>query len=107
MKTASAQIHLRARKADKLLILKAARATGRRKLTDYILGTVIERAKADLADRPQLTLESRAFHRFLARLDEAPRFLPGLRALLDRPAVFEPAPVHGIQDGAVVGPPQV
>lgn len=91
MITATAQIHLRALKDDKRLIAKAARATGRRNLTDYILSTVIERAKIDLADHPQISMETVNFRRFLARLDEPPRFIPGLRNLLDRPSVFEPA----------------
>jgi len=97
MLTATAQIHLRALKDDKRLIAKAARATGRRNLTDYILSTVLERAKIDLADRPRLAMESADFRRFLARLDEPPRFLPGLRQLLNRPTTFDPAPAHGIE----------
>jgi len=94
MPTAAAQIHLRALRDDKRLIAKAARATGCRNLTDYILGTVIERAKIDLVDRPQLSMNGGDFRRFLARLDEPPRFLPGLRKLLDRPAMFDPAPME-------------
>lgn len=107
MFTATAQIHLRALKDDKRLIAKAARATGRRNLTDYILSTVIERAKIDLADRPQISMENVNFRRFLARLDEPPRSVPGLRNLLDRPSVFDPAPAHGISDrDAVAHPPR-
>ena len=97
MLTATAQIHLRALKDDKRLIAKAARATGRRNLTDYILSTVIERAKIDLADRPRLSMDAGDFRRFLARLDEPPRLLPGLRQLLNRPATFDPAPAHGVE----------
>ena len=106
MIVATEQIHLRALKQDKRLIAKAAKATGRRNLTDYILSTVIERAKIDLADHPRLSMENAAFRRFLARLDEPPRFLPGLRELLDRPAMFDPSPSHGIQDRAAVAPTQ-
>jgi uncharacterized protein (DUF1778 family) len=106
MLTATAQIHLRALKDDKRLIAKAARATGRRNLTDYILSTVIERAKIDLADHPQISMENGDFRRFLARLDEPPRFLPGLRNLLDRPAVFDPTPAHGVPDRDAVAHPQ-
>lgn len=98
MGTATEQIHLRALKSDKKLIAQAAKVTGRRNLTDYIMTAVIERAQVDLADRPRLTLASRDFQRFLARLDEPPRFLPGLRALLSAPEVFNPAPPHGVQN---------
>jgi uncharacterized protein (DUF1778 family) len=96
MLTAAAQIHLRALKDDKRLIAKAARATGHRNLTDYILSTVIERAKIDLADHPQISMGNADFRRFLARLDEPPQFLPGLRKLLDLSTTFDPAPAHGI-----------
>ena len=103
METATEQIHLRALKTDKKLIANAARVTGRRTLTDYIMSVVSERARVDLADRPRLTLSHPDFQQFLARLDEPPRFLPGLHALLSTPAVFEPAaPNHGVQDRTAV-----
>ncbi len=95
------QIHLRTLKSDKRLIARAARATGSRKLTDYILTAVLERAKADLADRPILGMKDADFRRFLARLDEPPRFIPALRALLDTAPQFEPAQ-HGTQDRAAL-----
>ena len=98
MKKAVAQIHLRACNDDKRLLMRAARATGRRKLTDYILSTMLERARVDLADHPKFSLHDREFQRFLARLDEPPRFLPGLHALMSRPSIFEAAPVDGIHD---------
>jgi len=107
MKTATEQIHLRALKSDKRLISQAARATGRRNLSEYILTTVLERAEVDLADRPRLKLAGSDFRRFLARLDEPPRFLPELHGLLALPRVFEPAsPAHGIQDGAASRDPR-
>jgi uncharacterized protein (DUF1778 family) len=103
METATEQIHLRTLKKDKRLIARAAKATGRRNLTDYIMTAVLERAQVDLADRPRLALRHPDFQQFLARLDEPPRFLSGLQALLNTPAVFEPAvPIHGFQDGAAV-----
>jgi uncharacterized protein (DUF1778 family) len=106
MAVATEQIHLRTLKKDKKLIARAARATGRRNLTDYILSAVLERAKVDLADRPRFTLDPTDFQRFLARLDEPPRFLPGLHALLNTPPIFEvPATAHGIQDGIALAHP--
>jgi len=103
METATEQIHLRALKKDKKLIANAAKAPGRRNLTDYIMSAVLERAQVDLADRPRFALAHPDFQQLLARLDEPPRFLPGLHALLNTPAVFEPAaPIHGIQDGAAL-----
>jgi uncharacterized protein (DUF1778 family) len=106
MAIATEQIHLRAFKKDKKLIARAARATGRRNLTDYIMSAVLERAEVDLADRPRFTLAQRQFQQFLARLDDPPRFLPGLHALLNMPTVFEaPAPTHGIQDGPTLAQP--
>lgn len=102
MAGATGQIHLRAATADKRLLAKAARLTGRRNVTEYIMSTVMERARIDLADHPRFTLANADFRRFLATLDSPPRFLPGLRKLLDRPAIFDPAPPHGIQDRAAV-----
>ena len=106
MPVATEQIHLRALKKDKKLIARAAKATGRRNLTDYIMSAVLERAQVDLADRPRFALAQSHFQQFLGRLDEPPRFLPGLHALLNTPAVFEvPAPTHGIQDGTALAQP--
>jgi len=82
-------------KTNKRLIAQAARATGRRRLAEYVLTAALERAKTDLTDQAVITLKRREFSRFLARLDEPPRFLPGLRALLDQPAEFEPALPQG------------
>jgi uncharacterized protein (DUF1778 family) len=103
MGAATEQIHLRALKKDKKLIARAAKATGSRNLTDYIMSTVLERAQVDLSDRPRLILPHRDFRRFLARLDEPPQFLPGLHSLLSTPPSFDPAPpVHGDQDRAAL-----
>ena len=103
MQAATEQIHLRALKKDKRLIARAAKATGSPKLADYNMTAVLDRARVDLADRPQLVLRHPDFQQFLARLDEPPRFLPGLQALLTMPAGFEPAvSPHGFHDGTAV-----
>ncbi len=67
----SGRVELRLRPEDKATIARAA-AINRTDLTGYILGTVLPRAAADIADAERLALTERDSLRVLALLEAPP-----------------------------------
>ena len=69
--TDSGRVELRLRPEDKAKLTRAA-ALKRVDLTGYILGTVLPKAEADIADAERLHLSERDSLRVLALLEQPP-----------------------------------
>ena len=69
--TESGRVELRLRPEDKATLTRAA-AIKRLDLTGYILGTVLPKAEADIAEAERLTLSERDSLRVLALLESPP-----------------------------------
>jgi uncharacterized protein (DUF1778 family) len=65
------RVELRLRPKDKAVLTRAA-AIKRLDLTGYILGTVLPKAEADIAEAERLTLSERDSLRVLALLESPP-----------------------------------
>jgi uncharacterized protein (DUF1778 family) len=85
---AIAQIHIKAPPETKSFLQMASKLSGTANLTDYILRAAVDRAKADMLEHRHFALGSEAWAEFERRLEEPPRDLPELRALLTTPDVF-------------------
>ena len=69
--TESGRVEVRLRPEDKATLTRAA-AIKRLDLTGYILGTVLPKAEADIAEAERLTLTQRDSLRVLALLESPP-----------------------------------
>ena len=83
-----ARIDLRVNATQKALLEQAAASQGR-KLSDFVIEASTEAAQVALADQNRFVLSEDKMSQFLARLEEAPKVLPGLKDLLSRKSVFE------------------
>jgi uncharacterized protein (DUF1778 family) len=79
-----ATINLRASRAQKALIDRAAEALGRSR-TDFMLEIACREAEAVLLDRRYFALPSAAFRRFMEVLDQPPTHNVRLQRLLRTP----------------------
>lgn len=86
-----AKLDLRLTSAAKRMLETAASAS-QRSLTDFVLGSALERADETLANRREFVLGKLPFSKFQAALDAPPRPLPRMRRLLEEPGFFDPAP---------------
>jgi uncharacterized protein (DUF1778 family) len=86
--TDSGRVELRLRREDKAVLTRAA-TLKRLDLKGYILGTVLPRAKAEIAEAERVTLSERDSLRVLALLEKPPappeRLVRAAKAGLDLP----------------------
>ena len=69
--------------------LKAAAATSRCSVSEFVLQSALARADEALADRRIFTLNAAQWKAFLAALDAPPRPLPRLERLFKEPGFFD------------------
>jgi uncharacterized protein (DUF1778 family) len=69
--------------------LKAAAATSRCSVSEFVLQSALARADEALADRRIFTLNAVQWKAFLAALDAPPRPLPRLERLFQEPGFFD------------------
>lgn len=67
-------------------MLETAVSVSQRSLTDFVLGSALERADKTLADRRECVLSKLSLSKFQVALDPPPRALPRMRRLLEEPA---------------------
>jgi uncharacterized protein (DUF1778 family) len=82
------RIELRATKADRALIVRAAEACNM-KLSEYAVTHLVTDSRRVLADRAQFALSPEAQDEWEAINVGPARDLPGLRELMRRPSPFE------------------
>jgi len=87
--TREANIHIRARTADRDLIDRAATQLGKSR-SEFVIETMRREAQEVLLDQTVFRVDAKTFKAFLAELDRPPRDNPRLRALLQRKAPWEP-----------------
>jgi uncharacterized protein (DUF1778 family) len=86
--TREANIHIRARTADRDLIDRAAAQLGKSR-SEFVIETMRREAQEVLLDQTVFRVDARTFKAFLAELDKPPRDNPRLRALLHSKAPWE------------------
>lgn len=82
------RLEVRATTAERALIDRAAKASGT-DVTTFVVTHLTEAAHRVLADRERFGLSSSAAAEWEAINRRAPRVLPGLRRLFERPSPFE------------------
>ncbi|MDQ2792053.1 MAG: antitoxin [Pseudonocardiales bacterium] len=82
-----ARINLRASARQEQLLRHAAAATDRT-MTDFVLESAVVEAERVLADRRWFLIDDERWDEFQRLLEQPPRDLPKLRALLASPAPF-------------------
>ena len=75
------RINLRADKAKRALIDRAAEAVGKTR-SEFMLDAACREATSILVDRTFFHLDEKAYNRFIAALDKSPAENPRLRRLL-------------------------
>jgi len=83
----SERIEVRVTPADRALIDRAVSANGSH-LTEFVVTHLTSAARRVLADRNEFTLSSEAAEEWEKINDRPARDLPGLQALMARPAPF-------------------
>jgi len=83
--TREANIHIRARTADRELIDRAAEITGKTR-SEFVMDTARREAEEVLREQRVFHLDASAWKTFMSDLDRAPKDNPGLRDLLNRKA---------------------
>lgn len=83
-----ATLNLRIKPELRLLIDRAADATGRNR-TDFVLGAAQRAAEEALLDRTNFVVDAKTYAAFVARLDAPPRPNARLRRTLQTPAPWE------------------
>ena len=86
MKTERLNVRLDDR--EDAIIRRAAEATGA-SVSEFVVRAATSEAERTLADTQTLTLDAAAWDEFVAILDRPPQENPRLRALFERPDVFE------------------
>lgn len=81
------RIEVRTTKAERTLIDRAAKAAGT-DVTTFVVAHVTEAANRVLADRERFALSPSAMTEWDAINTRAPRVLPGLKRLFERPSPF-------------------
>lgn len=84
----SKRLEIRATTAERALIDRAAKAAGT-DVTTFVVTHLTEAAHRVLADRERFSLSARATAEWEAINQSAPRVLPGLRRLFERPSPFD------------------
>jgi uncharacterized protein (DUF1778 family) len=82
------RIEVRATKAERTLIDRAAKAAGT-DVTTFVVTHLTEAANRVLADRERFGLSPAAMAEWEAINSRSPRVLPGLRRLFERPSPFD------------------
>jgi uncharacterized protein (DUF1778 family) len=86
--TREANIHIRARPADRDLIDRAAAELGKSR-SEFIIETMRREAQDVLLDKTVFHVDAKTFEAFLAELDRPPRDNPRLRDLFGRKAPWD------------------
>jgi uncharacterized protein (DUF1778 family) len=86
--TREANIHIRARPADRDLIDRAAEHLGKSR-SEFVIETMRREAREILLDQTVFKVDAKTYRAFLAELDRPPRDNPRLRALFQRKAPWE------------------
>ena len=85
--TRRSRINLRASARQEQLLKQAAAATDRT-MTDFVLESAVVEAERVLADRRWFLISDQQWDEFQNLLEQPPRDVPRLRALLARPSPF-------------------
>ncbi len=88
MSTASETMNIRIKPADRDLIDRAAKATGKNR-TEFIIAAAHREAEAVLLDQRLFTLEGKEFDEFVKALDRPPKKNRKLQQLLTTPAPWD------------------
>jgi uncharacterized protein (DUF1778 family) len=88
MSRRTAKLDLRLTPEDEKM-LRAAAATSRQSVSQFVLESALARAKEVLADRTRFVLNAGQWEAFLAALDAPPRDLLRLRRLFQEPSIME------------------
>jgi uncharacterized protein (DUF1778 family) len=83
------KLDLRISPVAKRLLQSAAKATGARSVSEFVLTSAVARAEETLPDRQRFGLNAEQWQAFQAALDAPPRPLPRLSKLLTEPSAFE------------------
>lgn len=83
------KIDLRVSPHAKRLLQSAARASGARSVSDFVLTSALARAEETLPDRQRFGLNAEQWRAFQEALDAPPRGLPRLARLLREPGAFD------------------
>jgi uncharacterized protein (DUF1778 family) len=86
--TREANIHIRARPADRDLIDRAAAQLGKSR-SEFVIETMRREAREILLDQTVFKVDAKTYKASLAELDRPPLDNPRLRALLQRKAPWE------------------
>jgi uncharacterized protein (DUF1778 family) len=86
--TREANIHIRARPADRDLIDRAAAQLGKSR-SEFVIETMRREAQDILLDQTAFDLDAKKWKAFVVELDRPPRDNPRLRALMQRKAPWE------------------
>jgi uncharacterized protein (DUF1778 family) len=86
--TREANIHVRARPADRDLIDRAAAQLGKSR-SEFVIETMRREAQEVLLDQTIFHVDAKTWKAFVAELDRPPRDNPRLRALMHRKAPWE------------------
>lgn len=82
------RIDIRVDDAKKEVIAKAAALLGQT-VTQYVMGLVLPDAERRVAENHRIQLSAADWEAFARRLDETPKELPALKALLNRESRFQ------------------
>lgn len=91
--TRTEKIDLRVTPAAKRSLVAAA-AADRRSVSEFVLDSALARAEETLALRRHFGLGAEKWGEFMAALDAEPRELPRVKALFNRPSLFETGPAQ-------------
>jgi uncharacterized protein (DUF1778 family) len=69
--------------------LQIAASAAHRSVSEFVLESALARAEETLPDRQHFGLDGAQWKAFQAALDAPPRSVPRMKALLQRPSVFE------------------
>jgi uncharacterized protein (DUF1778 family) len=83
------KIELRVSAQNKTILQDAAKASGARSLSDFVLLSAMARAEETLPDQQRFGLDAEQWQALHAVLDAPPRPLPRLRKLFSEPSPFE------------------
>lgn len=86
--TRSEKIDIRVTAEDKATIVSAAELR-RQSVSEFVLGSALDRANDALADRTRFVLRADDWDAFLVALDAPVRSMPRLSRLLAEPGVFD------------------
>lgn len=82
------KLSIRVPSVEKLTLLQAAELQAL-SLNSFVLSTALEAANEVVPNQTQIKVSKQTYDWLIAKLEEPPQDLPGLRALFSRPSVFE------------------